>query len=411
MKNRRITVLHAVTDPISTVLIRGQLAWLRANGFEPSLLCNPGPQLDRIASEENIPAFPVSMTREISPISDLRSLFRIYRLLRQIRPLICNAGTPKAGLLVGIAAWLTRVPCRIYTLRGLRLETARRFRRGLLTITERISCAVAHRVVCVSTSLRDRAIALNLVHPNKTVLLGAGSSNGVDVHRFAPIPERVVRAADLRAKLGIKAEQHVIGLAGRLTRDKGIPELVAAFQSARKILPGTVLLLVGDYEAGDPVPASTRNVIESDPGIHRVPFSSQIELYYLLMDLFVLPTHREGFPNTVLEVQASGLAVVTTSATGAIDSIEDGVTGLLVPAGDSGKLADAIVSLLSDPARMRSMGRLGRERVLRHFRNEIVWEELTSLYRTMLRERGYPLPGASSPATAPTETPQCAQVR
>jgi glycosyltransferase involved in cell wall biosynthesis len=395
MSESRVSILHAVTDPISTILMRGQLSYLRANGFDPALLSSPGKELEEIAVREGHRVYSVPMRREISPLSDLLSFFRIVRLLRLIRPVICNSGTPKAGLLVGLASWLTRVPCRIYTLRGLRLETARGARRMILVITEKLACASAHRVVCVSASLRERAIALGLLQRSKAVVLGAGSSNGVDPERFEPTPERHASAAALRQTLDIRPDQPIIGFAGRLTRDKGIPELVTAFQSIRKELPDAVLLLVGNYEDGDPIPADTRYAIESDPAIRHVRFNSQIEPYYLAMNLFVLPTHREGFPNTILEAQAAGLPVVTTVATGAVDAIVDGVTGLLTPIGDARKLAESILFLLSDPVKMKTMGQLGRERVIREFRNEIVWEALASLYKSMLQEHGYPLPAGS----------------
>ena len=395
MSSQRISVLHAVTDSMSTVLMRGQLAYLKTAGFDPALLSSPGKELEEIGRREGYPVFGVAMRRDISPLSDLRSLFEILRLLRRIKPVICNSGTPKAGLLVGLAAWLTRVPCRVYTLRGLRLETAKGVKRMILTITERVACFSANRVVCVSASLRERAIALGLVARSKTVLFGAGSSNGVDPSRFEPTPEKNALAAALRQESEIRPDQPVIGFAGRFTRDKGLPELVEAFQLIRKQFPKTALLLVGDYEAGDPVPENTRNVIESDPGIRCLRFTSQLELYYLAMNVFVLPTHREGFPVTVLEAQAAEVPVVTTFATGAVDAIDDGITGLLVPVGDAGKLAEGVLSLLSDPIKMHSMGRLGRERILRDFRNETVWEGLVSLYGAMLQERGYPLPAAS----------------
>ena len=410
MRKGRAIVVHAITDSMSTVLIRGQLAWLKGNGFDPALVCSPGPKLDNIAKEEDIPVFPIEMTRVISPLVDLRSFAHIWRVLRRIRPVICNAGTPKAGLLVGLAAWLTRVPCRIYTLRGLRLETAKGLKRVILTISERLSCLAAHRVVCVSASLQERAIDLKLVPRHKAIVLGAGSSNGVDSQRFAPTGERAAAASELRATLGIGREVPVIGFAGRLTRDKGIPELVAAFEAVCQKVPEAVLLLVGDYEAGDPVAVDLRDAIEADPHIRHVAFNSKIDLYYPVMDLFVLPTHREGFPNTVLEAQAFGLPVVTTAATGAMDSVEEGATGLLVPVGDSDKLAEAIVSLLSDPRRMQAMGRRGRDRVLRSFRNEIVWEALASLYRVMLEDRGYAVLAPSTAAETEMETPRCAPV-
>jgi len=241
MNPNSVRVLHAVTDSISTMLMRGQLAYLKSHGFDPALLSSPGKDLDETGSREGYPVFGIAMKREIAAIADLRSFFWIWRLLRRIKPVVCNASTPKAGFLVGLAAWITRVPCRIYTLRGLRLETATGMRRIILTITERLACFSAHRVICVSGSLRERAVNLGLVSREKTIVLGAGSSNGVNVRRFQPTPEKLAVAAALRENLGIRPEQPVIGFAGRFTRDKGIPELVAAFHSIRTQLPDTVL--------------------------------------------------------------------------------------------------------------------------------------------------------------------------
>jgi glycosyltransferase involved in cell wall biosynthesis len=404
MSHQRISVLHAVTDPMSTILMRGQLAYLKANGFDPALLSGPGKELEKIGAEETI--YSVAMKREIAPRHDLHALLEIFRLLRRVRPMICNSGTPKAGLLVGLAAWLTRVPCRVYTLRGLRLETATGWKRRILTLTEKITCFTAHRVICVSESLRERAIALKLVARSKTVLLGSGSSNGVNPNRFEPTPEKIALAAGLREKLGIHPDQPVIGFAGRFTRDKGLPELVTAFLSIRKERPEAILLLIGNYENGDPVPKDIQNAIDSQPGIRRIEFTSQIELYYLVMNLFVLPTHREGFPNTVLEAQAAGLPVITTDATGAVDAVVDGITGLIIPVGDASKLTEATLSLLSNPLKMQSMGQRGRERILREFRNETLWEALVSLYKMLLQERGYPLPAAPCVGTM-----RCAQTQ
>jgi len=406
MSDSRISVLHAVTDSMSTVLMRGQLAYLKSDGFDPILLSSPGKELDQIGVREGYPVFGVAMKREISILSDLRALFQLCRFLNQKKPIICNSGTPKAGLLVGLAAWLTRVPCRVYTLRGLRLETATGIKRAILTITEKVACFSAHRVVCVSASLREQAIALGLVARSKAVLLGAGSSNGVDPGRFEFTEEKAALAMGLRKSLGISPSQLVIGFAGRFTRDKGLHELVAAFRLIRERFPEAVLLLVGDYEAGDPVAENVRSAIEAEQGIYRVGFTPDIDLYYRVMNVFVLPTHREGFPNTVLEAQASGLPVVTTSATGAVDAIEDGVTGQVVPVGDVDRLSKSVLSLLSDPSKMRLMGRLGRDRVVREFRSEIVWKALASLYRRMLQERGYLVP-----TECRVETVRCAQTQ
>ncbi|MBV9499266.1 MAG: glycosyltransferase family 4 protein [Acidobacteriaceae bacterium] len=391
MSGGPVDTVHAVTSSLSLVLLRGQMRYLKAAGFHPAALSGPGPFVAEIGIEESIPLFTVPMEREVSLRKDFLSLWRIWRVLRRIRPLICNAGTPKAGLLVTLAAWLARIPCRVYTLRGLRMETARGWQRSILCLTERIACACAHRVICVSPSLRERAIRLKLVCPKKAMVLGPGSSNGIDVGRFAPTPLRLARASQIRQDLNLGG-QRVVGYIGRFTRDKGVSELVAAFDMLRQRFQDASLLLIGTYEEGDAIDSAVRARIDAGSGILVLPFKAEISPYYLVMDVFVLPTHREGFPNTVLEAQVAERPVVTTRATGAVDSVVDGETGLLVPVGDAVALAKAIGKLLDDPAMRQRMGKAGRERVERQFRQEMLWSQLAELYRVLLRQRGLPVP-------------------
>jgi glycosyltransferase involved in cell wall biosynthesis len=406
LTGNRIDVLHAVTSSLSLVLLRGQLSYLRADGFHPAVVCGPGPESEEMRATESIPVFTVEMEREISPLKDLISLVRASQLIRQLRPMVSNSGTPKAGLLVGLAACLNRVPCRVYTLRGLRLETTTGPKRWILRLTERIACACAHRVICVSPSLRRRAVELGLVLPEKAIVLASGSSNGVDPSRFFPTADRLAKAAEIRRQHRIGPHDAIIGYVGRFTSDKGVPELMAAFRLLRRSFPGAVLLLVGSYEQGDPVPPETRAAIESDSGVIRVDFTSEIATYYFVMDMLVLPTHREGFPNVVLEAQAAARPVVTTCATGASDSVCDGVTGLVVPVGDAVALADALMKLLSDRDLALRMGRAGRERVIREFRHETIWEALAGLYRELLHQRGL-----AAPAKAGSDSAMCVEER
>jgi len=237
---------------------------------------------------------------------------------------------------------------------------------------------------------------MKLVRASRALVLASGSSNGIDASRFVPTPARAQRAAEIRRELQLGSGP-VIGYIGRFTRDKGVAELIAAFDRIRQRLSGVSLLLIGSVEAGDPLDAGVRARIAAGLGIRAIPFQSDIAPYYLVMDLFVLPTHREGFPNTVLEAQAAERPVVTTIATGAIDSVVDGKTGTLVPVGDSEALAKAIMTLLTDPAKARSMALAGRQRAEREFRQEIVWRELAKLYRQLLEERGLPAPVGMRP--------------
>lgn len=386
----RPRILLAVTSAVSVPLLRGQARFLRQAGFDVYVVSARGPELEQ-AAQEGATSLAVPMKREISPLSDLVSLLRLCGVMWRVRPVLTNVGTPKAGLLAGLAARLTGVPCRIYTLRGLRAESAIGLKRKLLMFIERLACRCAQQVLCVSPSLRERAVGLGLVDREKTLVPGAGSSNGIDATHFAPTPERLARAAELRRSLGVPENALVIGFAGRLTRDKGVPELLQAFNSLRAGQPDLYLLLLGSLEEGDPLSPSAREALRG-PNLLLAGEVADPADHLHAMDVVVLPTHREGFPNLVLEAHAAGKPVVTTRATGAVDSVLDGVNGLLVPVGEVHALAEAIARLLRDPSLRLRLGQAGRERVLRDFRPETIWQAQLETYLRLLTQNGQPLP-------------------
>jgi len=394
-------ILYAGTSPLSVQwFLRGQLSYLREAGFDVTVVTAPGEGLDEARRRQGVRTIAVPMVRGISPARDIVSFWRLWRILRRLRPAITNVGTPKAGLLAGIAAWLSRVPCRVYTLHGLRLETSRGPVRPVLWLAEWLACRAAHRVICVSESVRRKALALRLVTPERAVVLGAGSCNGVDESLCAPGTEASRRARELRRSLGIPPEAPVVGFVGRLTRDKGIPELADACFRLRSEFPDLRLLLVGDFEDGDPIDPALRRGIEADPGILRTGFVRDVVPYYHVLDILVLPTYREGFPNVVLEAHAAGKPVVATRATGVVDAVADGVDGILAPIGDPVALAEAAALLLRDPALAAGMGRAGRERILLHFRRQDVWNTLLGEYIELLGASGLPLPRAGKNGAA-----------
>jgi lipopolysaccharide/colanic/teichoic acid biosynthesis glycosyltransferase/glycosyltransferase involved in cell wall biosynthesis len=379
-------ILLVVTSPPTCSFYGGFLGHLRETELNATLVSSPGELLDQVASQHGASRIAIPMQREISPLRDLISLYQMSRTMRQVSPGLVDVSTPKAGLLGGLAGWFAGVPCRVYTLRGLRLETTTGFKRALLWATEWISCRCAHRVVCISRSLGSRAVDLKLVPANKTTVLVNGS-RGVDLVRFVPRDQHRFEAKAIRTRFGIAENDLVIGFVGRLVKDKGIRELVEAFRRIKENHAHIRLLLIGDFEQGNPVDAGVRRYIESDSEIILLGFVSDTAPYYAAMDIFALPTYREGFPGVALEAQASGVPVVTTNATGAIDSIVDGVTGLLVPVGDSNSLAVAIDKLLGDAEARARMGRAGRERMERDFRPEVIWRAHLQVYRDLLQEK------------------------
>jgi lipopolysaccharide/colanic/teichoic acid biosynthesis glycosyltransferase/glycosyltransferase involved in cell wall biosynthesis len=380
--------MHLVTASMTTRLMRRQLSFLREAGFDVTIVSSPGPELNAVAGQEQVASASVPMEREISPLADLRSFRLLWRQIRRARPALINVGTAKAGLLGGLAAWLCGVSVRIYTLHGIRLETTGGLRRRLLTLAERLSCRCAHYVLCVSQSVRQRAIELGLAPADRLVVLGAGSFNGVDVARFAPTPARVAQAVRIRRELGIPADAPVIGFVGRFTRDKGIAELVQAYQTVRARLPEARLMLLGRFESGDPVPEAARRFLETDLGVTHVGYVPDPAAHYQAMDVLALPTYREGYPTVVLEASAAGKPIVATRATGAVDAVEDGVTGLLVPVGDAAALSDALLRLLEDPELSAAIGAAGRARVERQYTTERVCADLASFYQQLLLDHG-----------------------
>src|SRR6266446_6354467 len=200
----RPRLVIAVNSAIAVGFLQGQLQFFRDKGFDVTVLC-PERRKDEweVARAEGIPTIEVPMEREIAPFRDLASLWRLWRIMRTLRPTVTNVGHPKTGLLGGFAAWLNRVPCRFYTLHGLRFETTKGLRRRLLILAERLACRFAHRVICVSHSVREKAIAYGLIDSDQAVILGSGSCNGIDVARYVPTPDRVRRAAELRESFKI----------------------------------------------------------------------------------------------------------------------------------------------------------------------------------------------------------------
>lgn len=384
---KTISLTYIVTAPVTVAsFLTEQANYLHLRGIAVSVICAPGAEVDRFAASEQAAFLTVPMEREISLLRDAVALWRIYRTLRRLRPDIVNASTPKAGLLGMVAAWLARVPVRVYQQRGLRLETTTGFKRRVLMFAEWVAARCATAVVCNSPSLRDAFADLKLAPRSKLHVLGAGSSNGVAVARFLATPERQAEANRLRQTLGIPPQALVLGFVGRFTRDKGIVELLALFEQLQADFPDLHLLLVGDFEAGDPVPAAAQRQIAENPQIHTVGFVADAAPYYHLMDLLVFLSYREGLPNAPLEAAAAAVPTVGFRATGVVDAVVDGQTGRLVPVGDMAQLRRVTTELLHDAAQRRRLGEQAQVRVTRDFDQVQVWENWRQFYRACLQD-------------------------
>jgi len=366
---------------------RGHIAHLISRGFVIRLAADHDHRSDEKAQDLGAPLHHIQMPRAITPVADLRALWRLIALMRQFRPDVVHAHTPKGGLLGMLAARVVGVPTKFYTCLGIPYLSKSGWRRWLLKATERISCRLADRVICVSESNRQVLIEDGLCPAEKATVIGSGGVCGADAQRFSPREEVRKQAAALRRQLGIPPSCTALGFIGRFTRDKGITELLGAWQQLRVDLPTLHLLLVGCFEPGDPLPPEVEQRLRSEPGIHVVGWQWDTPPWYSAMDVFVLPTYREGLPISALEAAAMELPVVATRVPGCVDAVVDGRTGLLVPPRDAEALAGACRRLLDDPGLRQKLGRQGRQRVLSEFAPERISEGLRQEYLAILGQR------------------------
>jgi glycosyltransferase involved in cell wall biosynthesis len=367
-------ILMMVTAPESVAaLLRGQLDFLVHRGFAIRMVTGRSKHLSAARSSTSVPIEVVSWSREINLLSDLRGLFECLRIVRSERPDVTVYSTPKAGLIGSLASFAMRVPRRIYVLRGLRYETASGKARTLYRLLEKLACACSHTVVCVSPSLREVAVRDELAPAKKLVVLGSGSSNGVNVARFSRKTDSEASVTRFRTNIQIPNDAFVIGFVGRLTRDKGIVELVKAFENLRARNPNVYLLVGGDVESPCLLPDWVLRELNNGERIRSLGFVDDPASFYAAINALALPTYREGFPNVVLEAGSASVPTVTTRATGAIDSVVDGQTGLLCEVADVGSLERCLETLANDPKAASEMGRKAHERVLAEFTNERIW--------------------------------------
>ena len=393
-ENRPLLVHIATVPEFFQSFFQGQLAFMVEQGFEVVLICSPGKTVQSF-KDWPVRYYPVPIHRKISPLADIVSIWKIVCLFRSMRPDIVHVHTSKAGMVGMIAAWITGVRVRIFTIHGFRWVTKKGISRLLIKASNRLTCFLADQVFCVSKSNLDLGIDKNICRVDKSTVLCGGSVNGVDAkHRFNP-EKRTDRLA-IRKGLGISETSFVFGFVGRIVRDKGIKELAAAWRSVREDFPDTHLMLVGKVESGDPVSGETLDILKKDDRVHFTGFCEGVAPYYEAMDAFVLPSYREGFPVTPLEASAMGLPVIASNIRGCVDAVVDGKTGILVTPGSSIELERAMRTILNDRRTAKTLGENGRDFVLKNFQPKPIWEGVVRAYKALLesqpsRQTGFPL--------------------
>ena len=367
------------------VFYRGLLRRLAESGNEVTAVCSAGPELSYLGDLPGVTAVELEFPRKITPFRDLISLCKLWRFLRRHRFDILHAHTPKASLVGIIAAFLAGVPNRVYTVHGSLLDTASGPKYWLLWMVEWVTCKLATRILAVSPSLMEDVVAWGFCPREKIQVLAHGSACGVDLTRFSPGAELAEAGRKIRARHNISSDALVIGYVGRIVPDKGIKVLVEAFEELRKEMDDSYLLLVGEFEdVRDVLDNRTLEIIRSDEHIIADgQWIDDVRPFYAAMDISVLPTKREGFGVTMIESSAMKLPVVATRTTGCMDSVADGVSGLLVDVDNPQQFREAVLRLVKDPGLREKLGRQGRRRVEECFDTELLIDAHIELYQSL----------------------------
>ncbi|CEN33987.1 glycosyltransferase family 4 protein [Capnocytophaga cynodegmi] len=378
-------LIRITTVPISLkILLRGQHQFMSKHGFEVIGVSSKGQELQDVQNEEHIKTIELEMTRNISPIKDLISLYNFYSICKKEKPLIVHSHTPKAGIVGMLGAKLAKVPIRLHTVAGLPLMETTGLKRKILDFVEKLTYKCSTKVYPNSKGLYDFILENKYTTKEKLKVIANGSSNGINSSFFSPSQVSEEQKNELKELLGIKPNDFVFIFVGRLVGDKGINELIDAFSHLS--IRNTKLLLVGAMEKElDPLKEKTIKEIETNPSIISVGFQKDVRPYFAISNVLVFPSYREGFPNVVMQAGAMELPCIVSNINGCNEIIIEGKNGMIVPVKNIEQLREKM-SILSQDKNLYEQLRLNsRKTIIERYEQTVIWQEILNEYHQSMK--------------------------
>lgn len=379
-------LFRITTVPISLFfLLKGQLRFMNQY-YDVKGVSSEDEDGLRVAAEENegVEIIPIEMTRTISPIKDLKSVWALYKLFKKEKPLIVHTHTPKAGTVGMLAARLAGVPNRLHTIAGLPLLEATGPKRRLLDLVEKATYACATKIYPNSKGLHDIILENKYTRAEKLKVIGQGSTNGIDTSHFDPAVLAEEDLQKLREEIGIQSEDFVFVFVGRLVQDKGINELLYAFQMLSEKISTVKLLLVGFFEKElDPLNFVSERILASNKSIIYVGFQKDVRPYFAISDALAFPSYREGFPNVVMQAGAMGLPSIVSDINGCNEIIIEGENGTIIPVKNETALYEAMLKFMEDKTYYNQLKQNARSMITNRYEQQVVWEALLEEYRLL----------------------------
>lgn len=377
-------LIRITTIPLSLEkLLEGQLSFM-AQFYEVTAVSAEKERLERYGRDNGVKTFWVEMTREITPLQDMKALWKLYRYFKKERPLIVHTHTPKAGIVGMLAAKMAGVPVRLHTVAGLPLLETTGSKRKILDNVERLTYKLATRIYPNSTGLKDIILAEGFAKEDKIRILGRGSSNGIDTGYFDPEEYPPNFSNDLKVQNGIPEKDLIFIFIGRLVSEKGINELVAAFKKLNLSYPATTLLLVGPLEEElDPLNPEILLEIQENSKIISTGYQQDVRPYLAMADVLTFPSYREGFPNVVMQAGAMGLPSIATNINGCNEIIDDGQNGIIIPVKDEVALYNAMDLLAGNKIMRDRLSKKSREMICSKYDRNEFWKILKKEYEDL----------------------------
>lgn len=370
-------LFFVTTIAVSLNFFKGQYQLLLSD-FDITAIASDKKRLKEVGEENHIKIHHIPMEREISIFKDIYCLICfIFYFIRQ-RPYIVHGNTPKGSLLSMIAAWITRVPVRIYMCHGLRYQGCGGLKRKLLMFMERISCRCATEIICVSHGIKEVLIEDRITN-KEPIVIWNGSVRGIEVKKFNP--ENFKEKLGLRQQYKIDENDFVITFIGRIVKDKGINELVEAVNSLHTKYSNIKLLLIGRFEnTGNPISDITKEIIDNNKNIIVTGPQSNIVPFLSITDLFVFPSYREGFGLSLMEAGAMNVPSIASNIPGCNEVIIDGLTGLLIKPRSTSAIIESIEKLYNDRELLDYLKSNCRKSIIERYEQNQLWQHYREYY-------------------------------
>ena len=385
--NYRLVRMTAASMALK-VSTRGQPKYMSKHGFDVTMISSAGWELPGVIALEGVPHIEISMSRKLSPIADLVSIYKLYRLFKKMKPHIIHSENLKANLCGPIAGFFAGVPVRIQTMAGLVSPTKKGFKGWLIRQAEILSFKFCTDVWPNSHKSMEYMINTKMVRASKTKVIGRGSTNGIDLERFNPTVIDKERLEEIKKTIDYKESDQVLLFAGRMVKDKGVEELVAAFVRLQPEFPTLKLVLLGPQEADlDPLKTETINMISTSKGIVHIDWTDEVEYYLALATMFVFPSYREGFPNVIMQAGAMKCPVLCSDIVGNNEIVTHEVNGILHKSQDEDALYNAVHFALSDQTHMKQLAEKLYSDMVNYYDRYGLYELYIKEYKDLIQKR------------------------